>query len=711
MRLRVGLLLCLFAILAGVGCRKALAPNIDRNKAPETWISAAPFDTVTLTKGTRPQIGTIPIRFHVYWAGTDQDGAVVGYYWAVVETLVTAQPGEIGPPPLPGPKARDYHFTVRTDSTFIFNVAENHFDRLHAFFIYSVDDQGKPDPTPARFIFDASDRFPPRPVFEVAQARGTIYFFDPGGALRSETRTFLITDSLNFATSPRDTVPSGSRVTFRFHAEPTVLGSVVKGFRYKLDEAELQPRDPDLLYLGLGLTPQGFPWGQIEYHVPPNEADPARGGLDTLSVASGTKVFTLRAVDQASGSVDSTRRFQLNFSPETWFAGPDPNVPALPFTNPTDVLTPGVWYLKPNGEKVAVLDPLEGKIPPAGLAGSMMGPDSVQIFPALRRPFRTFLEVWGDTVFLRREGDTVHMASWAIFHNGGFDRDSPYSVRVADGVALIMPSFPGGPVLGRDKQNGSPIGFRSIVPVYLNAGAEFTPFSWAERNGPLAITAQSNLYPFFDPSDVLHFPRLAAYHPMFQSGKAYALQRAEDGDGARDGRVLEPRPVGENPSDPLRSQVLVFYVNYPPELQTESLIFRPRVAQVDTFYSQNWDLRLPGSDVDPYVSGDRVGGPSPAKVLRIRLAVTGKDTLGGTLRFYDPLRSGIQQKYVNVSDINLLVPPDLATGPVTLTVELCDCPFCENNQGEGRCISRDIQVYYVRPPIVSTKSASRPGLN
>src|SRR5512134_3412665 len=110
MRLRVGSLLCLFAIIAVVGCRKALAPNIDRNKAPETWITAAPFDTITLVKGEMPQPGTIPIRFHVYWAGGDHDGAVIGYYWAVVETLPLPTPGGNRPPSLPGPRPGDYRY-------------------------------------------------------------------------------------------------------------------------------------------------------------------------------------------------------------------------------------------------------------------------------------------------------------------------------------------------------------------------------------------------------------------------------------------------------------------------------------------------------------------------------------------------------------------------------------------------------------------------
>ena len=684
MRLRVGLLLCLLATLAGVGCRKALAPNVDRNKAPETWITAAPFDTITLKKPPGkgspdlPVIGSIPIRFHVYWAGGDQDGAVVGYYWAVTETLPLPAPGDTRPPSLPGPRFGEYHYTTRTDTTFIFNVAEDIPDRQHAFFIYAVDDQGKPDPTPARFVFNALDRFPPLPVYDEASATGTVYFFD-GGILKSETRTYPIQDSLNITTSPSDTVPSGSRVTFRFHGEVTSLGGVVKGFRYKLDESELQPTDPNLLYHG----------NVIEYHVPPAEADPARGGLDLIPVAPGTKVFTLRAVDQANGSRDVTRRFQLNFSPDTWFAGPDPNV------------TGGPWVTKPNGEKYALM--VSGQFPPGGLPGTLLSPDSVQILPAARAPHRTFLEIWRDTVYLRHEFDYVHMASWVIFHNGGFDKDSPYNVNVADGVGLILPSFPGGPVLTKGPQNGSPIGFRSRITNLLS------PDSLS-----LSATAQSGVYPLFDPNDVLHFPRIGAYHPMFQSGKAFALQRAEDGDHARDGRVDEARNIVERAHTDydrsLRPLVLVFYVNYPPNLQTENPIFRPRVAVVDTFYSRTWDLRLPGDDIDPYVSGGPVGGPAGAKVVRLRLTVTGKDTTGAPFSFSDPPAGALETKYINVSDINLLVPPNLDSGPATLTVELCDCSFCERDQGTGRCINRDIDVYYVRPTSVPTASNSRPGL-
>jgi hypothetical protein len=177
MRWRVGVVCCLVAAYLGTGCREPLTPNIDRNQAPETWITAAPFDTITIRDefgrpiGT-PTPGTIPVRFHVYWAGSDNDGSISGFYWAVVETLPRPQEGEVCPPQLPGPKPRDYHFTTKTDSFFVFTVAEDVPDRQHAFFVYSVDNQGKPDPTPARFIFNAQDRFPPIPVFDDCPTRG-----------------------------------------------------------------------------------------------------------------------------------------------------------------------------------------------------------------------------------------------------------------------------------------------------------------------------------------------------------------------------------------------------------------------------------------------------------------------------------------------------------------------------------------------------------
>jgi hypothetical protein len=472
-------------------------------------------------------------------------------------------------------------------------------------------------------------------------------------------------------------VPSNSRLTFRFHGEIAIPGGVLKGFRYKLDEASLQPVNPDSLYRK----------NIVEYRVPPAEADPDREGLDIAPVAPGTKVFTLRAVDQANGSRDRTRRFQLNFSPDTWFAGPDTTVAG------------SLWQTNSLGERFIRL--VNGRPPAGGVPGTLLHADSTRIMPSSRMPNRTFLEVYMDSLFLRREGETVHMGSWVILHNGGFDRDSPYSVRVVAGIDTLQPSFPGGPVLTPSTApNGSPIGFRSNVSNFLYP------------SGPLATAAQSQLYPFFDPNDVFNNQRIGTYHAMRSAGKAYVLVRAEDGDGARDNRVNNARAIYENPANAyeqsLKSLVMSFQVGFPPVLTTHltngqpNPVFRPSVTAVDTFTSRTWDLRLPADDRDPFVSGSASGGPSGTKTLRVRLTVTGTDTTGAPLVYSEVLPSGAPAYYINQSDINLLVPCHLGTGPATLTIELCDCAVCVGSfAGEGRCMTRDIAVYYRRPESAS----------
>ena len=649
MRLRVGVVLCLLLAYLGVACRTPLAPNIDRDIAPETWITAAPPDTIMTERGTAPDIGTIPFRFHLYWAASDRDGAVAGFYWAVVETLPSAPP-EAGPgapiPPLPGPKPGDYHFTTKTDSIFIFRVAEQIPDRAHAFFIYAVDNQGKPDPTPARFIFNAKDRFPPTPVFDEAFAVGKIYERLPGGGVRAVIDTFprgrvgplRILDINNPATLPTDTVPVGSDLHFCWHAKIDIPGTVVTSYRYKLDE-------PQLVTVGPHDTCKVYGQGQ---HPTP-----------------GTKIFTVRAIDQALGSNESNRRLQYNFSPISWWAGPDPNDPAL---------------MDNNGEKFLPMSIAST----SGIPRSLLSADSTQILPASRAERRTFLEIWRDTVFVRKEFDTVHMNSFVIFHGGGFDTDSRYGVHVTD-LARRLPEFPGGPVLEPSEEpNGSPVGFRSQVQLLLDPAAE--------NNVTRAL--QTGLYPIFDPNDVFNQPRIGGYHLLRESGKAYAVIRAEDADGSRDLRVEDPVGLvervaagGGTPQEQqLRDQVLVFYVNQPPHFLLSDPGFQPKPGAV--FTSRTWDFVLMADDSDPYLSGIPGGGPAGTGTLRRQVTIHGFD-----VNTNEPL-TYVDFRYLNREEFNVLVPDNLKPGDVQVDIELCDCDQCEFLPGTGRCTKLTIPVIY-----------------
>lgn len=680
MRLRVGVVLFLLLAYVGIGCRSPLTPNIDRNQAPETWITAAPSDTITV-KNERGEVvgfpfpGTIPVRFHVYWAGSDRDGAVSGFYWAVVETIPRPLPGQPFLPQLPGPKPQDYHFTTKTDSFFIFNVAEDIPDRQHAFYIYSVDNLGKPDPTPARFIFNSQDRFPPIPVIEECRCVGTIYIPSPGGGVTARADTVYVTDVDNIQNpTPRDTCPARSTIRIKWHGEVQIAQTVVTGFRYKLDE-------PRFIEVGPEVT-------EVTYNdgIPPS---------DTIPPAPGRKIFVLRAVDQAFGTRDSTRRFQLNYSPDTWWSGPDRDSPS--------------FFSKPNGERYTTLfgGQLQGPI-----QGSLMSQDSTFILPASRTSRRTFLEIWKDTVWVRQEGDTVHLNSWLVIHGGGYDKDSRYAVKVNpimrdkdDDGNYKFPEFiaQDGPVLVPGPANGSPIGFKSVVTMSL------TPANQPSR------TALSGLYPIYDPNDVFNLQRIAGYHPIFQAGRAFVVMQAEDADGDRDRRVTDGRDLVtriENgtatPAEQaLRPLVMTFYVDKPPYFETGHPLFRPRTAVVDTFTSLLWDLRIIAGDTDPFLPGSNTppGGPSPNIMLRTKLKVIGRDLQGAPLTFVD------NHAYVNQQNITLLVPSFLAGGPCTLEIELCDCEQCEEVPGTGRCVTLRIPIYYAKAGSTQSSSldTSRPG--
>jgi hypothetical protein len=132
-------------------CRKE-APPLDRNRAPETYITSAP-----------PETTEADYSVHVYWRGTDEDGIVTRYIWYKSDTVMTLDPIHNPDAELVdwNPEARrsDYlrgHFTSRTDSEFIFEGFDEEKVALinrQAFHIASIDDGGRIDPSPARLQF------------------------------------------------------------------------------------------------------------------------------------------------------------------------------------------------------------------------------------------------------------------------------------------------------------------------------------------------------------------------------------------------------------------------------------------------------------------------------------------------------------------------------------------------------------------------------
>ena len=529
MRLRWwGIFVVLFVALAQISCRKTVAPNTDRNRAPETYLTAAPLDSI----GGKP-LNRAPYRYQVHWSGSDIDGAVAGFYFAVTETL----PGN----PLPGPKPTQWRFTTKTDTTFIFDVHEGlGTDREHGLYVFAVDNEGKADPTPAFTRFVARDRNLPGIVWDLARAEGTIFVPAPGGGVTQQPFVRNLTDPQDPTQAtglPRDTIPTGAAVYFGWHGFDKDWASQISGYRYKLVETDYQAVDSttkSVVYgTGTGTGPTAAP------------------------IPVGLNVFRVRSVDEAGGTTfpDSLRRFVVNFDPDTWWAGPDTTDPAIRAISLRDVH--GLYVLG---------DPSTGAAPHE--LDKWLGPDRFGILPADRKPMATFLEQtrvgqewhW----YIRVDSDTVARNAQALYmFAGGRDKDSPYAVLTSN----PPPDPKDKPIAVPGPANGSPIGLEFRIVTELTTGVPQTP-SFTE------------IYPNFDPLSPSFRPEIyftVPYSPQGGfTGKSFAQVRSVDGNTGRDHRIRNPREYIYNynngvlsPADTvLRRLVINWFSNYNPYFLT-----------------------------------------------------------------------------------------------------------------------------------------------
>ncbi len=144
-------LVLMFALALGLGCRKELPELFDRNKAPETFITAAPVES--LFDG---------FQVHLNWYGRDPDGEIAYYLWAWTDSS-RAYFSAWNPETRSDDRIyRDglfdaTHQTTRTDSLFTIETNdEGGTARDVTFNVTAVDDQGKRDPVPARLYFFGS---------------------------------------------------------------------------------------------------------------------------------------------------------------------------------------------------------------------------------------------------------------------------------------------------------------------------------------------------------------------------------------------------------------------------------------------------------------------------------------------------------------------------------------------------------------------------
>ncbi|UCF06361.1 MAG: hypothetical protein JSV33_04840 [bacterium] len=187
-------------------CRREAEP-LDRNKAPETYLTSSPPDTTETD-----------YRVHLYWRGVDNDGIVTRYIWYISDTLLTLDPENEPEQELldwnPAERISDYlvgRFTEKTDSIFIFTGYEARTGALvnrQAFHIAAIDDGGKIDPNPARLQF-------------LARVKGV-----------PEVGFWTIIDGVEKPFDPNDldTIPMFTPFSIRFSAH--TVNNYITGYRW-----------------------------------------------------------------------------------------------------------------------------------------------------------------------------------------------------------------------------------------------------------------------------------------------------------------------------------------------------------------------------------------------------------------------------------------------------------------------------------------------
>lgn len=272
---RLGLC-CLLTLAFLWSCRDEPPSNFDSNLAPETIITGAPAESTLWY-----------YQVHMYWHGTDPDGLVDHYEYSVTDSNKTPGEDDIG--------FSGYYKTVRTDSTFLLK-ADRPQILGHRFYVRSVDNEGKTDPTPAWTYFIAEDFNFPRVEFISATASWT-------GRDGSHTNVPITSSKV---AAPTDTVGVGATLSVTWTGDDDDLNGHVVGYEWRhIDDFEYTPTTVDT-----STVTRSF-------------ALPAGSALSLYK--TGNYALYVRAIDDAGAKTtpDSVRSVIVNFGPNAFIVDPD----------------------------------------------------------------------------------------------------------------------------------------------------------------------------------------------------------------------------------------------------------------------------------------------------------------------------------------------------------------------------------------------------
>ena len=210
---RIGMPMIGLALLTG--CAKDIV-RLDKNRAPRTYIVAAPLDSTGIADASKASY-----RVHLYWRGEDDDGFIAGFLWSFDDSSLG-----------------NFHWTTRTDSTFELLVNDSTAltstttipgdSKYHTFYIRAVDNLGKADPNLAMFN---------KRTFLATTKRPTVHFIGPvpdiirlrDGTFGPDTLTDTLSDGAPFEVCWSGTDSDGVVRHYKFdvgsYASPIITDS------------------------------------------------------------------------------------------------------------------------------------------------------------------------------------------------------------------------------------------------------------------------------------------------------------------------------------------------------------------------------------------------------------------------------------------------------------------------------------------------------
>ncbi len=325
------ILLGLLGLTLLFGCRAFQPEVVIVNQPPETYITGAPAET---SGGY--------YHFHMFWYGTDPDGRVERFVWALTDTSVqdyTISGDEEDARFNPATNISTLaigRWTTRTDSVFDFQIRQGATPSAEfTFHIVAVDDRGDYDRTPARLRFQSNALGNPTVTFysNYSNRPGSVFAnYDTIGygkpfSLSWRGSTPNIRSYSAALLAARDTVPTGA-----------ASADGLYGFKYLLgdDEQCITGQDrwrPRRLSELTGDSTSVFSvfdqrtqrWVQVDSlyfantDVPLPE-DPCSVPINRRLFSSGAHRLLVNTIDVAGVEVPSNRQalnFVINYDPDT----------------------------------------------------------------------------------------------------------------------------------------------------------------------------------------------------------------------------------------------------------------------------------------------------------------------------------------------------------------------------------------------------------